>query len=245
VKASSLQQKELLRLQALDIKVLQLGHQSTSLVQHAELVALGREVEANRMNLLACSGELEDVCTELGRVESDVEVVEKRIARDEDRLQHTSSVKDIQALDSEIASLKKRLFDLEEIEIAVLERQEEREAAVAVVQGERDAIRERVSATELTRDEVLQGLTRQLGELTRDRQSVVATIPDDLATLYERLRISGHGNAAALLRARTCSGCTMTLTGSDLADARQAPADEVIFCPDCGAVLVRTEESGI
>ena len=245
MKASPLEQKELLRLQALDIKVLQLSHQSKSLVQHTELAALNREAEASRMKLLGRTGELDDVRTELGRIESDVEVVEKRIARDVDRLQHTSSIKDIQALDSEIASLKKRLFDLEEIEIAVLERQEEHEAAVAVVQKERDAIAERVTVTESARDEVLVDLTRQLGELTRDRATVAATIPDDLAALYERLRITGHGNAAALLRARTCSGCTMTLTGSDLADARQAPADEVIFCPDCGAVLVRTDESGI
>ena len=245
MKASPLQQKELLRLQALDIKVLQLSHQSKSLVQHTELVQLEREVEANRMKLLGRSGELDDVSTELGRIESDVEVVEKRIVRDEDRLQHTSSIKDIQALDSEIASLKKRLFDLEEIEIAVLERQEEHEAAVAVVEQERDAIHKRVSATECARDEVLVDLSGQLSELTRDRAAAVATIPEDLAALYERLRITGHGNAAALLRARTCSGCTMTLTGSDLADARQAPLDHVIFCPDCGAVLVRTEESGI
>ena len=197
------------------------------------------------MKLLGRTGELDDVRSELGRIESDVEVVDKRIARDQERLQHTSSIKDIQALDSEVASLKKRLFDLEEIEIAVLERQEEHEAAVAAVEQERDALAARVRETESARDEVLKDLTRQLDELSRDRATVAATIPDDLATLYERLRITGNGNATALLRARTCSGCTMTLTGSDLADARQAPEDEVIFCPDCGAVLVRTEESGI
>jgi predicted nucleic acid-binding Zn-ribbon protein len=37
----------------------------------------------------------------------------------------------------------------------------------------------------------------------------------------------------------------MTLTGSDLEQVRAAPADDVVFCPDCGAILVRTEESGI
>jgi predicted nucleic acid-binding Zn-ribbon protein len=63
--------------------------------------------------------------------------------------------------------------------------------------------------------------------------------------LYAKRRVVGRGNAAALLRARTCSGCTMTLTGSDLEAVRNSPADEVVFCPDCGAILVRTEESGI
>ncbi len=245
MKASPLQQKELLRLQALDTKVLQLNHQAKALSQHAELIELGREAEAVRMKLLSRTGELDDVCTELSRVEGDVEVVEKRILRDTDRLQTTSSVKDIQALDSEVVSLKKRLNDLEEIEIAVLERQEEHEAAVAVVERERDAIYERVRACEATRDDALTDINHQLAALARDRLAVAGAIAENLTALYERLRVTGHGNAAALLRARTCSGCTMTLTGSDLAEARQAPDDDVIFCPDCGAVLVRTEESGI
>lgn len=245
MKASSAQQKELLRLQALDTKALQLTHQSKSLAQHSELVSLQREAEVVRMTLLGRTGELDDVNTELARIEGDVEVAEKRLRRDTERLQNTSSIKDIQALDAEIASLQKRLHDLEEIEIAVLERQEEHEAAVATVQKERDAIQERVTNTENVRDAALADLNRQHDEVTRDRVAVTATIPDELTELYERLRITGRGNAAALLRARTCSGCTMTLTGSDLAVARQAPDDDVIFCPDCGAVLVRTEESGI
>jgi predicted nucleic acid-binding Zn-ribbon protein len=37
----------------------------------------------------------------------------------------------------------------------------------------------------------------------------------------------------------------MTLTGNDLEIVRAAAAEEVVFCPDCGAILVRTEESGI
>ena len=37
----------------------------------------------------------------------------------------------------------------------------------------------------------------------------------------------------------------MALTGNDLETVRTSAADEVLFCPDCGRILVRTEESGI
>lgn len=245
MKASPVAQKELLRLQALDIKLQQVEHQTKALPQHTELRDLSKLFDTTRMALSTRAGERDDVRTELSRIESDVEVVEKRIARDSERVQHTSSVKDVQALETELASLRKRLLALEEIEIAVMERLEERETAVAAVEAERDAIAEQIHAAELSRDEALADLTRQLGELRRDRAAVAGSITEDLAALYEKRFVSGRGNAAALLRARTCSGCTMTLTGSDLDAVRSAPADDVLFCPDCGAILVRTEESGI
>jgi predicted nucleic acid-binding Zn-ribbon protein len=245
VKASPVEQKELLRLQALDIRLQQVEHQSKTLAQHAELKELTAAADKTRMTLSTRNGELEDVRTELRRIESDVDVVEKRIARDSDRVQHTSSVKDVQALETELAALRKRLLALEEIEIAVMERVEEKEAAVSEVEAERDALAERIAETEKSRDASLADLDRQLGELRRDRAAVAGSVTEELAALYEKRFVTGRGNAAALLRARTCSGCTMTLTGSDLDAVRSSPADEVLFCPDCGAILVRTEESGI
>jgi predicted nucleic acid-binding Zn-ribbon protein len=245
VKASPPEQKELLRLQALDIRLQQVEHQAKALPQHAELAALARTLDASKTVLTGRTGEVEDARIELRRIESDVEVVEKRIARDTDRAQHTSSIKDVQALETELAALTARLSALEEIELAVMERLEEKEAAVAETEAERAAVATRVAEIEADRDVLLVDLNRQLGELARDREAIVSAIGADLAALYEKRRVAGRGNAASLLRARTCSGCTMTLTGNDLEDVRAAPADDIVFCPDCGAILVRTEESGI
>lgn len=245
MKASPAEQKELLRLQALDTKVQQVEYQAKSLAEHAELSALVTQAESARMTSTSRSGELEDVRIELRRIESDVDVVEKRIARDTERVQNSSSVKDVQALETELAALRKRLFDLEEIEMTVMERVEERESAAAEAEAERDRIAVRIGETEQARDARLADLNRQLDDLKRDREAIASGVSSDFNTLYEKRRVVGHGNAAALLRARTCSGCTMTLTGSDLEAVRLAPADDVLFCPDCGAILVRTEESGI
>ena len=70
-------------------------------------------------------------------------------------------------------------------------------------------------------------------------------MPDELLAFYEQRRVRGGGVGAALLRQRTCSGCTITLTGSDLERVRQAAPDELVLCPECDRILVRTDESGL
>jgi uncharacterized protein len=90
VKASPAEQQELLRLQSLDIRLQQLAHRLGSLPQAAPLAELARRDTAVRGTRAEAIGGLEDARAELKRLESDVDVVEARIARDGDRLQHTS-----------------------------------------------------------------------------------------------------------------------------------------------------------
>ena len=37
----------------------------------------------------------------------------------------------------------------------------------------------------------------------------------------------------------------MVLAGTDLGVLRQAAADDVVTCPECGCILVRDDESGL
>ena len=92
MKASPTDQNELLRLQAADTRLGQLDHAVRTLPQAAELAALQPQVEALRARWIAATGELEDARAELGRVESDVALVEARMKRDNDRVQQTASL---------------------------------------------------------------------------------------------------------------------------------------------------------
>ncbi|MEJ3403220.1 C4-type zinc ribbon domain-containing protein [Rathayibacter sp. YIM 133350] len=245
MKARPDEQQQLLRLQDVDSRLNRLSHQLSHLPQSAELAALGARSDEVRRRLNAAAGSLDDAQVELSRLESDVAVVEARMKRDTDRLQHTSSTKDVQALEAELASLAKRQGDLEEIELTVMERVEEREQAVAAIQAEQAELADAASVLEQERDREREKLGTQQREAERDREAVASAVSEELRALYEKRRAVGGGVGAALLRARTCSGCTMTLTGVDLETVRTAPADEVLFCPDCGRILIRTEESGI
>lgn len=245
MKAHEAEQKNLLRLQEVDTRLQQLAHQLKNLPQEATLSTLAKTLEEVRRRFAIASGEVDDARTELGRLESDVAVVEARIKRDSDRMQQSSSTKDLQALESELASLNKRRGDLEEIELTVMERVEEKENALAALLAERDGVLDQVSVVEQERDRAAAELVAAQSDAERDRSAVAKTVGDDLLDLYEKRSVIGGGIGAALLRARTCHGCNMTLTGADLEAVRQSSWDDVLFCPECDRILIRTDESGI
>ena len=245
MKASPAEQQELLRLQSIDTRLQQLAHRLGSLPQAAPLAELAGRDEAVRRTRAEAVGALEDARAELGRIESDVAVVEARIARDGDRLQHTSSTKDVAALESELVSLRRRLSDLEDQELAVMEKVESAEGVVAAIDVERAAIAVDVTRLEAERDEAAAGLATERDHAERDRAVVAGGLPPELVAFYDQRRVRGGGVGAALLRQRTCSGCTITLTGADLAAVRSAAPDAVLQCPECDRILVRTDESGL
>jgi len=82
LKASPSDQALLLDLQAVDTKLRQLEYKAKSLTQHAAIASLTSEIDALRVTELERRGAREDVTIELSRLESDVKVVEARIARD-------------------------------------------------------------------------------------------------------------------------------------------------------------------
>ncbi|MDQ2660874.1 MAG: C4-type zinc ribbon domain-containing protein [Actinomycetota bacterium] len=245
MKASPAEQQELLRLQSLDTRLQQLAHRLGTLPQAAPLADLAARDTAVRGRRAEAIGGLEDARSELKRLESDVTVVEARIARDGERLQHTSSMKDVAGLESELASLAKRLSDLEDQELVVMERVEDAEGALAAIDQERAAIAAETAGLEAERDEAAAGIATERDAAERDRVVVAEGVSPELLALYEQRRTRGAGVGAALLQHRACQGCNMTLTGSDLDKVRRAAPDEVLQCPECDRILVRTEESGI
>ena len=89
------------------------------------------------------------------------------------------------------------------------------------------------------------GLAVERDQTERDRAVVAGGVPAELLAFYEQRRTRGGGVGAALLSQRTCGGCTITLTGSDLEVVRRSAPDEVVQCPECDRILVRTDESGL
>lgn len=244
LKASPETQALLLDLQAIDTRLAQLEHRAKTLPEHAALTELGGQADELRKDLLEKLGSLEDARIELKRVESDVELVEARIRRDTERLDSSSSVKDVQGLEAELTSLRKRQSDLEDIELAVMERVEEAEATERDARTRLDEVAEKVAALEADRDAALQGIRGEQQHANANRQTIAGRVPDDLLALYERQR-ERYGAGASLLQYGVSSASGVRLNESDLAEIRAAAPDDVLLCPTSNAILVRTSESGL
>jgi len=244
LKAAPDDQALLLDLQALDTKLAQLDHRAKSLPQLAVLAGIATEVAAARHASLETTGAREDVAAELKRLESDVEVVEARIARDAERLQTSSSVKDVAALEQELAALRKRRDDLEEIELTVMERLEEVETAAAANAAAVAALLEKQGAIEAERDVALGELANERNHAAANRRTIEAKVPTELLALYEKQR-SRYGTGASLLQYGVSGANGVKLLENDLQAIRAAAPDDVIICPSSDAILVRTSESGL
>ncbi|WEK59930.1 MAG: C4-type zinc ribbon domain-containing protein [Candidatus Microbacterium colombiense] len=205
-----------------------------------ELVAIRQE---QLRELTDLTGTRDDARTELRRLESDVSLVEQRRARDADRLATATNAKEAQALEHELASLAKRQSDLEDAELDIMGRVEEADAAVAAQQALIDTTTAEGSTLTAQAKADVAAATDLIAQLGRDREAVAAALPADLLGEYTRRAANSAG--AALLTRGTCEGCRILLPGTDLNEIRRAPADAVLSCPECGCILVRTEESGL
>ena len=244
MKATPADQDQLLRLQTADTRLGQLGHAIDTLPQLAALTALEPEVNQKRQRWMQVTGELEDARTEVSRLESDLAVVENRIARDTQRVNSTSSSKDVQALETELAALSRRKDELEDSELAAMERVVELEAELCIAEAERAELAAQVDALETSCAQDRQKLHSERDALLRDRAAIAESVPVELLALYEKQR-ARYGIGAALLHHGVSLGSHVTLTESDLNDIRRAAPDDVVLCPDSGAILIRNSESGL
>lgn len=241
--ASPENQRTLLDIADLDRRIAQAERAKTKPSQAERITELVAIRQDQLRELTALAGTRDDVRTELKRLESDVAVVEARRNRDAERLAASTNPKDAQALEHELGSLARRQSDLEDAELDVMGRLEEAEAAVAAQQALLDTTTAEGSALTAQAKADVAAATDLGSQLARDRAAVAETVSPALLAEYDRRAKNSAG--AALLTRGTCEGCRILLPSTDLNDIRRAADDLVVSCPECGCILVRTEESGL
>lgn len=238
MKATPRQQALLLDLQQLDHAVARARKRSEQLPERAELAALETEREAARDTYMEAQRELDARRLELGRIESDVELVVQREHRDRDLLAASTSSKEAVALQSELDTLARRQSELEDRQFEAMEVAEAAEAVFAEaervlggIDERRDAIRARIADAE-------REVEAEIARATDERAGVAAEVQGDLLALYEKTRAQ-VGIGAARLRAGVSEASGMALTPAELSDIKATAPDEIVFCPATGAILVR------
>jgi predicted nucleic acid-binding Zn-ribbon protein len=191
--------------------------------------------------------EVDDLSAEQQKADRDVESVRARRDRDQGLIDAGSvaNPKDIERLLRELESLARRISDLEDAELEVLERLETAQHDFEERSRELARIDEEAGRLEAARSARAAELDRELGAISGERKLTADGIPDDLMALYMKLREQKGGVGAAALRARQCGGCRLSLDAAVLGDIAGRPTDEVVRCEECDRILVRTGESGL
>jgi uncharacterized protein len=247
VKASPEAQLRLLELADLDTELARLDHRRRTLPESAELDRLAARSAQIRDAITRADTELSDLDREQARAERDVDQVRVRIDKDQERLDggKVSSARELESLQSEVLSLRRRQSDLEEIVLELMERREAAQSARDSAAAEQDIVGSETATVETSRDAALGEIGEEATKASSARASVAAGVPDELLALYDKLRDTHGGVGAAMLRRGRCEGCHVSLSTVDFNAVRNAPPDEVVRCEECRRILVRTAESGL
>lgn len=247
MKADPFAQLKLLDVAALDARLDQLRHALSTLPELAEIATL----EAERAKLADQARDarilVDDLTREQKKADLDVEQVRTRRERDRTRMDQglITNPKDLERMSHELESLERRISDLEDIELDVMERLEEAQSALTATTEAISEADARLATLGEARDSKAEQLRNDLAEAAAERSLTIQDMPEELMGLYERIRTQKGGVGAAELRARQCGGCRLTLNAADLAVIAKAPSDEVVRCEECQRILVRTGESGL
>jgi uncharacterized protein len=247
VKASPESQLRLLELADLDTELGRLDYRRRTLPENVELAQLGERAAKVRDAITIADTDLGDLDRDLARAERDVEQVRVRIERDNQRLDagQVSNARELESLQNEVASLRKRQGDLEEV---VLELMERRESAQALRDGggaEAEAVGTEEAALTSRRDAAVAEIDEQAAKAAAARATIVPDVPAELLALYDKIRATSGGRGAAELRRGQCGGCREMLSTAELNEIRAAAPDEVVRHEECRRILVRTPDSGL
>lgn len=247
IKADIGSQRRLLDLQTVDTALAQLEHRRRTLPEHAEMTRLNSERSSLAASLVAADTEVSDLELETRKAEVDLDPVRQRLVRNQRRIAD-GSVPDPKALASlvdEVGHLQKRISDLEDAELEIMERLETAQREREQLRAQLATLDEQMSAVKAKRDQQLKELGADVAERGKERAELLPLIPAELVALYVKIG-GGHGGVgAAELRQRRCTGCQLEINAAELREFAAAPEDEVLRCEECSRILVRTAESGL
>jgi predicted nucleic acid-binding Zn-ribbon protein len=247
VKAAPDDQLRLLDLQALDSTLDRLAQRRRTLPEHEQLEQLDGRITQIRDDIVLVETEDSDLGREQSKVDADVDQVRTRMQRDQQRLDagQVGSPRELENLQSEIASLGRRQGDLEDQLLELMETAETAQSTAERLQAEQQEATVAREAAEQRRDAAFSAIDAEAERTTAERSALAGELPDDLITLYEKIRASSAGVGAAALVRRRCEGCHLEVGGAELREIAALPPERVIRHEDCRRILVRTEDSGL
>jgi predicted nucleic acid-binding Zn-ribbon protein len=238
VKANLQDQKRLLELVQLDLDLVKNASDRAKLLAASDIQVASEKALALSDQLIDARNKVGDLELELKRSENDLELVENRIAKDNQRLSTTSSSKDAQGIEHELTTLAKRKSELEDAELGIMEELDKVRAELGAAEAAKSGAEVELGALREALASNTSALDSTRAELTAKRVALVGQIDPELAVAYQKK--ADRAVAVGRLSGRECGACRISITATNLEEIVALPADEIAECPNCQAYLVRS-----
>ncbi len=238
-------QSKLLDLAGVDAELTRITHRRGALPEQQEVERLKAERISRKDASVAVEIQIDDIDRDIRKLEGEVDAVRQREDRDRTLLQSGSvGAKQLTELEHELGSLVRRQGLLEDELLEVMEQREALQADHDHAGAQLSQAEEELIDAKRRRDDAVADLDKAQERCAADRERLVGEFPADFLAVYEKQRTLG-GPGAALLQARRCGACRIEIDRGEISRIAATPADVVVRCPECNAIMVRTKESGL
>jgi predicted nucleic acid-binding Zn-ribbon protein len=233
--------EELLAIQELDVRLQQMRHRRSTLPEFAALATNAEARSRVTATEAEVGGEVGELLRSQRRLEDEIAQLVAKAEGHEATL-YSGSVnnpRELQALQDDIASLRRRQRELEDSDLELMEqieplneRLEGLAADLAVLDDEATRLNESLTASAADID-------AGISEVERKRAELAAGVDPAVLADYEDLRTQLGGVAIARLEGGACGGCHLSLAAVELDRIRRLDPNERVLCEECGRLLVR------
>jgi hypothetical protein len=173
-------------------------------------------------------------------LELQTETLKGKISSSEQKLYSGSirNPKELSDRQAEVASLKRRLEETEEELLETMIAREEAEAAEETAREKLAQVEAEWEADQGGMVDERRKLRQRLESLEAAEAELVDQIPGDALQIYRDLRRTKGKRAVVPVQGRTCTGCW---TESPAALLKRSRPDELVFCDNCGRLLLLEE----
>ena len=232
--------EQLLQIQSIDVEMNQLRHRHKTLEQRTQLTQAQTDRATKQEAIDAVAAQRVEAASRQRRLEDEAQSVADKVTADEKRLYsgEVGGMKDLQALQDEIAHLKQRQDSIEEDALEAMEQAEgfrstveEMEAACADLDHRIETLLDEIAATEADID-------TQLSNLESQRAETVPDIDPGVLADYERLR-PGFGSATVVrFNGKNCVGCPSAMPAMEIDRLKHVESNSLEHCSECGRMVV-------
>lgn len=192
--------------------------------------------------LAVIQGQRDGVVREERQLDDNVSALATRIKEVEEELysNRVMNPRELQALQADIEQLRRQRNSLEDQELDAMERREGLDGEVAQLEEKLSGVRTELDRLASTVTQQEHEIGAELDTERSSRDEAAARVPPELLETYEAIRARNDGVGAARLVGGTCQGCHLALPAVEVDRIKRLPADEVVRCDQCGAILVRS-----
>lgn len=227
----------ILELQAADTMADQLRHRRENLPEREQLRATKNALVRWNEARMVTRKRVEELGATIEQAERDSRGIDQHLERLNQQMKTIIAPREAEALQHEIATLKQRRSELDDLELAALEEQSRADDELTGLLEQEGELTEAYMAADKEATSAEADIDGELTRISARLEALRAGVDKKVLRRYDRLR-EQHLIAAATLSGSRCDGCHLDLSAAEVDTVKDHAAKGGLSdCPQCGRLL--------